>query len=204
MKSIAKANADDCIHQILQLNNQDSPACELTPIQISSEVIEPINSAHYIAVFPRETKIQISCAKSDLAVLKGTINYFMEVPKGCSFQTPKNRYSNNIDVIHGQPLLLPEIKINKVSQNHFRKIDINEIPLDKIHLLQKEQNRIRQISLQPPSNNTHLWYTPLWTLGVVALIIMFFKIRQSTSRNQKLIIPATQQATFNINTEEDE
>ena len=205
-----EAKQIDCIHEILQLRDSEPTSCKSISAVIPKDIIEQITTAQYIAIFPKETRIELICQKKDITILKGT--FFIEVPMNCSFRTSKSFYANFEDSIIGQALFLPELKITVKQMNHIPDLVIQDIPLDKIHELQKEQEKIHLSTLKNIAADSNIfWAIPIYTILIIFFIIaalVAYKIRYilqnaiwKTFRND---IAPTQSITQEANMEEED
>lgn len=185
VKPFEQQNNDDCIHEILQLKTNHSTSCEFVPITIKSEIIEEITASHYIGIFPVDTKLHLKCESTDFTTVKGT--FLIELPTNCSFQTVQNSYSNNEDFIAAQPLLLPALKIPGTSTNNSNQIVLDDIPLDKIHKIYKEQQNIQAISLR--NTNTSTNYTWVLITCCIALIAVLMTTKYYTNFKNCILKP---------------
>lgn len=208
-KPLEQPDQEDCIHEILQLNNPTT--CKSIPVIIQSEMIEQITTGHYVAVFPEETKIKLNCHKTDLTTLMGT--YLIELPTNCSFQTTRNSYTNSEETIIGQPLLLPAIKTSNFPAIHTQQLILHEMSLDEIQKLHQEQQTIHQITLKNmPISSTYTWILPICCIIIIFIFIITFiyKIKHSTihtnrsSSPNETTIELTKQIHQHPNAEDDE
>lgn len=164
---------NDCIVDLLQL----SPAigkCIQTPVQVRSNIVQQIDESHYIVVFPNPSKIQTNCVRTDFTTLDG--NYLIQLPFGCEFKTNDDVFTNRKDVINGQPMLLPKIK---VSQSQYATgvppIEIQDVQLDKVHKLQKEQRSIGFIIPTHSHTSIGYWTSPIYIVLILVGLCYFYK-----------------------------
>lgn len=166
----------DCVNEILKLTNEEA-RCEHLPISINSTFIQEMSEAHYIAVFPQATKISTQCSSSKIMVLQGT--YLIELPPGCRFRTNTEAFENTKSVIREEALTLPRIKTSSQTQIAKTKpLTIKKIPLDQLHLLTREEERLQSISTnQPKTDPTHFWMTPIYIIITICIILGLYKLR---------------------------
>lgn len=153
----------DCIFQLLRL--QGTPkSCHPVPILVKQDIIQQIDESHYIAIFPNQTKVQLKCGHTDFTLLHG--NYLINLPYQCSFETKNQYFINERPTTNGQPMLLPEIRIpNSNLSNDIPEITIQDVPLDKIHEIQRSQKTIQQVHLRPINQFTfNYWLIPIWLI----------------------------------------
>lgn len=166
---------EDCVFSLLQLSSSNA-TCPQVPIHVNAHLIEEISDAYYIAIIPKPLKIQIHCEKMDFTTLCG--NYLITLPPSCSFSTTQYEYINEKGTMEGQPLLLPEIKISKTQTNiSSTKLDIKVVPLDQLHTLQREQERVKPIDLDDISYSPGVETIPLYVIfAVIVAAFIAYKI----------------------------
>uniref|UniRef100_A0A6P7GKG6 Uncharacterized protein LOC114339959 n=1 Tax=Diabrotica virgifera virgifera TaxID=50390 RepID=A0A6P7GKG6_DIAVI len=166
---------DDCINQILKLSN-DAAQCQNVPITISTTIIQKLSEAHYIAVFPKATKISTHCSTSKIEVLEGT--FLIELPPGCEFRTNNEVYINSKAAVKEEPLTLPKIKIKFQDEDPTVKpLKLDRIQLDELHKLSTEEERLQPVSLTT-MDHSHLWTPPIYFLVIALIILLVYKLRE--------------------------
>lgn len=169
--SLNPKTKNDCIFQILQLSDIEVP-CPSIPVVNKQEVVEQIDEANYILLLPNKTKIYTSCGKMDFSILQG--NFLVHLPYGCELKTPKYVFSNQESKTEGQALLLPEIKISpeKIEEN-IKDIEIQNVPLDQLHTLQKQQREMSQVSLKEvDSTPPYAWSLPVYIILIIGITLI--------------------------------
>lgn len=174
---------EECVFQLLQL--QSTPErCHPVPVQIKANVIEQINDSHYIAIFPNHTKIQTICGRTDFTVLQGI--HLIHLPYQCQFGTKNEFFINEKPVTSGQPMLLPKIQIPRTNKSEIQEIIIQDVPLDKLHEIQKEQKRLQPIKISYTDPFTfNYWQIPIWLIIITVAAYYILKIiqkRRSTTQ----------------------
>ncbi|CAG9829802.1 unnamed protein product [Diabrotica balteata] len=132
-------------------------------------MIQQIDESHYIAVLVTKTKIQMNCTNTDLQLISG--NYLITVPFQCQFKTEDQTFSNNRLISESQPLLLPNIVIPYPDQEEIPEVHIEDVQLDKIHLVKKKQEEIKSLILKNPKVTTPFNF---WNISIILLIIIIF------------------------------
>lgn len=194
---IDEMKQEDCVSQLLQLRSTHE-SCQPTPVQITKNIVQSIDESHYIAIFVNRTKMQTTCDRTDFTTVQGT--YLIELPPGCQFETNNQGFINEKHVTDGQPMLLPEINIpHNSSIASVAKITIEDVDLDKIHELQREQQKLRPI--EPIFNKGHpinywiiLIYIILIAIGIY-YIYLFLRNRRRRSRDPSPTITEEQPRT---------
>uniref|UniRef100_A0A6P7GPP2 Uncharacterized protein LOC114344948 n=1 Tax=Diabrotica virgifera virgifera TaxID=50390 RepID=A0A6P7GPP2_DIAVI len=147
-----------------------------TADHISTTIIQKISEAHYIAVFPKATKISTYCSISKIEVLEGT--FLLELPPGCEFRTNNEVYINSKATIKEEPLTLPKIKIKFQGEDPTVKpLKLDRIQLDELHKLSNEEKRLQLVSLTT-MDHYHLWTPPIYFLAIVLIILLVYKLRE--------------------------
>lgn len=159
---------NDCIFQLLQLSQEDN-TCTQVPVRTVHPIVEQITETYYIGIFPNETKIQITCRTTDFTILRGT--YLFELPPKCNFKTSEYTYSNEKEAIKGQPLLLPEIKTMRTKTNITRELKLEDVSLDKLHTLKREQESMEPIHLKEDIETAHYWTAPLYIIFIIIVSV---------------------------------
>uniref|UniRef100_A0A6P7GC07 Uncharacterized protein LOC114340292 isoform X1 n=1 Tax=Diabrotica virgifera virgifera TaxID=50390 RepID=A0A6P7GC07_DIAVI len=154
-------------------------------------MIQQIDESHYIAVLVTKTKIQMNCTNTDLQLISG--NYLITVPFQCQFSTEDQTFSNNRLISESQPLLLPNIVIphTHTHQEEIPEVHIQDVQLDKIHLIKKKQEEIKTLILK----NSKITHPNFWNLIVIFLIIIilayfvikFIKRRTKSQRKDDIM-----------------
>lgn len=131
---------EDCITAIL--SSSEKTKCEYTKLSLNSNIIEEINSKHYILIFLSESEIQINCGKRDIINLKDT--NLIELPLGCSFTYNHTNFINLKSSIESQPLLLPKINVPQFKDQPQDILDINlsKISFDKLAEIKNNQHKL--------------------------------------------------------------
>lgn len=134
----------DCIYQIIHATIP-TEKCNILSITIPTTIIEKITTSQYLIIFPKETKIKLNCSYENYQIFKGV--YLFTIPKTCSIITENIIITNSQELSNlVQPILLPNIQLNK-NQNDI----INELPINLINInldsLQKFQHSFHQIKL---------------------------------------------------------
>lgn len=174
---------EDCIFQLLQLESTYK-SCQQTPVQLTRNVIQQIDESHYIVIFPNQTKIRTICGRTDFTTLEG--NYLINLPLGCQFETNDYNYINEKLLTNGQPMLLPEINIpHRTALTTLSKITIQDVQLDKIHELQKEQRRLGPVEiLHSEKSWTNYWIIPVYIILIsIGLYFTYRFIQRRRMRN---------------------
>lgn len=174
----------DCIFQLLQLSPNET-SCTQTPIKVKKNIIQQIDESHYIVIFPNHTKIRTTCQRTDFMNLQG--NYLIQLPFGCQFETNNEVYSNKKYIVKGQPMLLPKIKVsNSWTPTQIPAIDIQDIKLDKIHEIVKQQTNLQPIQLNHTNKQIGYWTLPIYVIIILGLSYLAYKIiirRKKTSNS---------------------
>lgn len=185
---------EDCVFQLLQLRSTPTN-CYSIPVRVNKEIFQQIDEAYYIAILPNQTKIETSCSRTDLTMLQG--NYLIHLPYNCRFGTQNQFFINEKIISNGQPMLLPQIHLPEAHHiKNFSKIQIQDIPLDKIHEIQKKQAILQQVQLQSSNQWTfNYWQIPIWLI-IIAIstwyITKFIQKRRIQSNQNTAPTEATQ------------
>lgn len=163
---------EDCITSILNMGNQVN--CQLTHISLKSNIVEKIDSMHYLLISPHENKIQINCYKIDFINLKGT--YLITLPLGCSFEFINTKFTNEKGTTESQPLLLPEIKIHASKQNiTYEKLELKNISPDQLITLKNNQKELVINTSTSSKADHYFWTTPIYVIIAVGFLIWIFR-----------------------------
>lgn len=175
---------NDCIFQLLQLKKA-SGICQRYSVSTNKNFVQRIDNSKFIAIFPMGIKIQTVCGRNDFTELKGI--YLITVPKGCFFETNEEKYFNNKEILRSQPMFLPKITdgFNTPTLKTF-KIQLQDVPLDQIHMLKKKQEEIHPLIGDQYSGD--YWQESFIGLVYVVLIIIaiyfcYMKLMNCSRRN---------------------
>lgn len=180
----------DCITSLLSVENQ-LQNCQQVPVQVTQQVIEQINEAHYIGIFPERQKLQTTCVENDVALLQGT--YLFTVPPNCAIQSASFTYKNYKGVIVGHPITLEDINEINLPVLSVEKLHLERIPLDKLHELQLQESTeepLREIKLQSRHFQWLLW-TTIFLVTTIATYVVFRKRLSMCSTLQKQPSPSS-------------
>lgn len=180
----------DCIQKLI-VNQRMDQSCQPVTISLSKEAMEKLDDAHYSVIFPKPTKVQLSCGREDHIVLNGS--YLITIPHNCLLRTTEFTIANINDHIEGQPL-----KILRVPEDVEMKaiarptINLNSINLEEMHDIQS------RISLQPQlrtgdSSPGILYHTtiPFYMILLAAFILTIVLKRYNIIRFCKRGKPTT-------------
>lgn len=189
-KITAIMEKDDCIFELLQTTSKYHE-CQEVPVQVTRNIIEQIDESYYIAILPSPQKLKTICERVDFTVLHG--NFLLNLPLGCSFEVNSSKFINNKKISIGQPMLLPRIQIaNRKPSKLLQKININEVKLDKIHQLQKEQEKLETVKLSvhhPESWITTFSVTPIYIL--LGILAIYYVAKIWMERRKRLLMQPT-------------
>lgn len=177
-------NNQDCISQILQLSNSEA-TCRHVPVSINTTLIQDLSDAHYIAIFPRPTKVSTRCPTTKIMILEGV--FLISLPPGCEFRTSSESFSNEKTVIQEEPLTLPKIHTkNDDRQPQVKPLKLSQVPLDELHKLIRTEEHLEPIQAETQStNHSHFWITPLYILGTIMVIVICYKLKQRWNLRSK-------------------
>lgn len=154
----------ECITSLLS-NGPRIEKCQQVPVHVSEEIIEEINDAHYIGIFPRTKKLQAECTENDVALLQGT--YLFVVPPNCAIKDARFTYKNEKGIISGHPVTLQEIKDLNIPTLEVQKLKLEKVSLDKLHEIQ-----LQQLQEEPLEEfHIHSSYS-IWSLVCVVMLIL--------------------------------
>lgn len=168
----------DCVTSLLSVG-QHLEKCIQIPVHVDEELIEQINDAHYIGIFPKTKKLQAECTENDVATLQGS--YLFIIPPNCEIKTAKFTYRNQKGVILGHPLTLQEVKVANIPTLEVQKLRLERTSLDKLHEVQLQQLQ------EDPLEEIHLHtnYT-IGSLSCVAALALCLTVYFMFSRRKKI------------------
>lgn len=178
---IEGSKTNDCIFQLLQLKKA-SGTCQRYAVSTNKNFIQQIDNSKFIAIFSNGIKIRTFCKRSDFTELKG--NYLITVPKGCFFETKEEKYYNNKEIIKSQPMFLPKISdgFNTSTLSIF-KIQLQDVSLDQIHILKRQQEKIHPLIADHYKTKNYLHGSLIGLIYVILIIIVIYfcyiKLKQS-------------------------
>lgn len=173
----------DCIFEILQLNNK-AANCHHTRITMTTPLIEQLTEAHYIAIFPNQTKVLTKCTSTEIQTLQGV--YLLQLPRGCQFETLNFAYLNTKPEIQEQPLTLPKIETATIQDPEEYHLNIDKIPLDGLQKIHQDQKKLLPLSItRDRESSTHFWTTPLFIIGTLLIIFAIYKCRKGSTQEKK-------------------
>lgn len=164
----------DCIFQLLQLSSNEK-GCLQTPVTVKKNIIEQIDESRYIVIFPNLTKIRTTCQRTDFVNLQG--NHLIQLPFECQFETNNEIYVNSKYIIKGQPMLLPKLKVSHLSSpTEIPAINIEDVKLDKIHEIVKDQRNLGPVQLGHSNKQIGYWTVPIYVIIILGLLYLVYKI----------------------------
>lgn len=172
----------DCITSLLSTSS-NLDKCQQVPVHLSRNIIEEIDSAHYIGILPETQKIQTSCEEDEVATLKGT--YLFVIPPKCSLETSKLIYKNEKGIFHGHPVTLEEIKTFDVPLMQVEKIRLEKIPLDRLHELQLQASQEEPLEFSRLRNPQTDWL--FWILFSIVLTIIAYIVAKNGTKIIQII-----------------
>ncbi|XP_030747701.1 uncharacterized protein LOC115876156 [Sitophilus oryzae] len=142
--------SEDCVTSILS-TTKNTQTCNQISINMKNNIIEEVDQMHYIAVFPKEEKITTICEEKQVMALKGT-----------------------------HPVLISGIQtLTNINVIPIKKLNIEKVPLDKMHLIQLEEEN--------PMENFYIHsYAVNWTLWSIFFILIIFATSYFIFRKRKL------------------
>lgn len=191
-------NNFDCVTSLLSVGNHFQN-CQQIPVQAKQQMIEQINEAHYIGVFPKKQKVQTVCNENDVAFLQGT--YLFIVPPKCEIKTSSFNYMNEKNIILGHPITLEAIKEIDLPTLQVEKIKLEKVSLDKLHELQLQEaseEPLQEIRLESRQSRWLQWIMMLLIVLIFSYLIyrnrsIFFKMPcQKTTPAAQIAINETQ------------
>lgn len=177
----------DCITALLTLSNK-LDQCQQVPVHIQKAMMEEIDSAHYIGIFPEEQRIQTNCVENEVSSMMGT--HLFTVPPKCSIKTPKYEYKNEKDIFHGHPVTLDEIKSVTIPVSKTKKIKLEKIPLDKLHELQLQSSTEDFLEFTKIHQNTYINWLPWILITAVLIGCIYFAIKNNKMKISRILRPA--------------
>lgn len=177
-------NTRDCVSQILHLENSEA-TCRHIPVSINTTLIQEVSEAHYIAIFPKATKVSTNCPAPKIMVLEGT--FLISLPTGCEFKTINESFMNTRTILQEEPMTLPKIQTkNDDRQPQVKPLHLNQIPLDELHRLVKAEEHLEPIKLESvPVSSSHLWIPPLYIIITIFAILGCYKLKQKLTTSTK-------------------
>lgn len=173
----------DCIFQILQLNNKEAN-CHHTKITMTTPLVEQLTEAHYVTIFPNQTKVLTKCTSTEIQTLQGV--YLFQLPRGCKFETLNFVYLNTKTEIQEQPLTLPKIKTAIIQDPEEYHLNIDKIPLDGLQKIQQDHKNLLPLSITKiGESSTHFWTTPIFIIVTLFVIIIIYKCRRGLKQRRK-------------------
>lgn len=169
--------SEDCVTSMLS-TTKNTQTCNQISINMKNNIIEEVDQMHYIAVFPKEEKITTICEEKQVMVLKGT--YLFTLPKNCEFIMSQATYTNKQGIISTHPVLISGIQtLTNINVIPIKKLNIEKVPLDKMHLIQlEEENPMENFYIHSHAVN--------WTLWSIFFILIIFATSYFIFRKRKL------------------
>ncbi|XP_030762240.1 uncharacterized protein LOC115887060 [Sitophilus oryzae] len=142
--------SEDCVTSTLS-TTKNTQTCNQISINMKNNIIEEVDQMHYIAVFLKEEKITTICEEKQVMALKGT-----------------------------HPVLISGIQtLTNINVIPIKKLNIEKIPLDKMHLIQlEEENPMENFYIHSHAVN--------WTLWSIFFILIIFATSYFIFRKRKL------------------
>lgn len=178
----------DCITSLLSIK-QDLDQCRLVPVHIGNTIIEEIDSAHYIGIFPKSEKIQTSCIENEILILEGT--YLFVIPPNCTITTARYVFKNEKKMFHGHPVSLLDVQDAKVIPVlQVEKIKLEKTSLDKLHELQLQASQEEPIELLKSHTNYSKWsLSSVITILLAITCFLLLRFLRRRIMNNKRRVP---------------
>lgn len=171
---------DDCIQQLITLQHT-STTCHPVNVSIENPAYEQLDERHYSIIFPKPTKLRLSCEQDLYKTLQGS--FLAIIPQRCYLETEEFTLSNAHDHLEGQAMKLMDIPKNETTiSSRASTIKLNSINLHHLHTANTKI--LMQQPSQPLEDNDHsfLYHTtiPLYTIilsigGFITGILLYYK-----------------------------
>lgn len=163
----------DCITSLLSVTGNSNESCRRIPVHTPQLIIEEINEAHYIGIFPDMQKVQTNCEENEVALLRGA--YLFVLPPNCSINTQKYTYRNAKGLVTGHPVKLENIEDIKIPiLQTVKRLKLDRVSLDQLHQIQLQEEQEEPLDMIHLNSNYSRW--SLWIVSFLSTCILIYTI----------------------------
>lgn len=197
----------DCITRLVHEQEIDA-TCHFTPISLAKEALLELDSQHYVIVFPKKTRVRVSCGKEEYRFLEGS--FIATIPRNCSIKTPEFTIINIDDKIRGyavEIMTAPKISSSSNSAKHLLQYNLTSIDLNTLHDIQ------HQVLIAPPVTqgsadfaSTAIYHTTIPTYlimmlsaGALICAILYRRYKSTRIKSNDVEISLSSRSSQNTN-----
>jgi hypothetical protein len=188
---------DDCIQKLI--TTQRSPAtCHSVNISVENPAYELLDERHYSIIFPKPTKVHLSCEQDLYKTLQGS--FLAIIAQKCYLETEAFTLLNVNDHLKGQALKLMDISKTEIATPSWTPtIKLNSINLSHLHTTNSKISLQQPVPAPDDSTNYFLYHTtiPIYTIiistgGLITGLVLYRYLYQKRTRNMEITSKDTQ------------